>query len=285
MADYPTAIYPIAPKPEWFFRKPNNFHSNTVQASNAGAGGHPNPDYVQMDLTTYKFYLSAHDEWRERVAKVAKSEHENALIRRIYESRTETFVGFKSPGGPDPDKDIVKTIPIDIDEDVTVKAQFAIKRKVAHEPKLSTKPHRAEKRQEKKKLADQRTKVAVEVTKAKNAALVETMDKRTSIVREAEDSRLTVNRNKVDSATAKSVGALVNVVKKASPDNVANIEHDESVGWKFVSRKKGNFMPVVAEIGETVVDGKSIWQVSKDPVASVALLPKNAVRRPNEVSK
>jgi len=264
--EYPTALYPSAPKLEHFMKAPTQMH--TVSSGTEGVSS----SYTKMSKFEYEAYLESHRSWLKMVEEVQHRQHDLAVVRRARESYREVGDGFVDQRRvslpSNSDKFVIKT-----------------EKKVKHEPTLSTKPHRSEKRVERKKLDNQRQVVAVEVLKAKNEALVQTLPDKKEAVTFAEIQRTNSKNAASNLLGAKSLAPLVSVLKETSPDDVASVAQDAVGRWSVVTRKKGRFMPVMAEIGETVADGKSVWQVSKDPVGALSLLPKTAVRRPNQVDK
>jgi hypothetical protein len=270
--EYPTKLYPQPPKPEWFLRVTNEMH--TASQSTAVSG-----DFVKMGASAYSEYLSAHASWLKNVRNIGKEEHDLALVRRHFD-------GLKEVVAPRDDSPWQRNISVPgwatkngAEAKLTVKPE----KKVFTAPTLSTKPHRAEKRVEKKKLDAEKTKVVVEVIKAKTSALVDTIPRKKEIVNLVEKVRQEQPLRKVELSAAQHAAKRASAISAGSKDLVANVDPDNQ--WKVVTRKKGECVKV-SEILQNR-DGKPFSQTVsfKDPSASIASLPMAAVRQPNSVGK
>jgi len=124
----------------------------------------PKESFVKMDDIQYKLYLSAHESWVSKVAKLKKEFHEEALVRRFFEGFTEVPSLEEVPARA-PTK--TSKLPGYIDgsgQSLNMKVTLKSKARVDHKPTLSTKPHEAEKRDKKKQLRDARAKAQAEAT-------------------------------------------------------------------------------------------------------------------------
>lgn len=270
--EFPTKLYPQPPKPEWFMRVTNEMHT---ASANTGVLG----DFQKMGLPQYKDYLSAHESWLAGVRKLSKEEHDLALIRRHFD-------GLKEDVTPKIDSPWVRDVRVPgwaTQSGADAKLVAKIKKKVNVPPTLSTKPHRAEKRVEKKKLDAEKTKVVVEVIKAKTSALVDTVSRKKEIVDLVEKVRQEQPLRRVELSAAQHAAKRASAISAGSKDLVVNVDPDNQ--WKVVTRKKGECVKVSEIIQNR--DGRLFSQTVsfKDPSASIASLPMAAVRQPNSVGK
>jgi hypothetical protein len=265
-------MYPIPPKPEWFMNATTELHSPHVTG---GAGSNLTTSFVKMKVDQYTDYLSSHNAWRRAVHAIDTEEHDYAMIRRGLTRFTETPI---FGDGTLPDKaPSTRTIVKPGLSTVTVVSKL----KEVHQPQLSLKPHRTEKRVEKKNLTNMKQATAVGIIKAKTIALKETLATKQLFVTAAEKISQQSIVTREQSKAAKAAVQIAKDIRLSSPDLVSGIDTDHD--WKVVTRRKGDFMPTLAQVGETIAGGNSVWQVSKDPVAAVSMVPKTAVRRPNAV--
>jgi len=269
-------------------KAPTSFHS-----INGSVMGTP-PTPIQTDISTsyekmtevqYRSYLNAHNAWYRTcfspksvqlipggptLDSIQVSEHKRALTRRFLEDFREV------PSDPGTINEATVNIQIPGyttgNPTTTAHVKFAPERKMAHAPVVSTQPHQAEKRSEKKKLRDSRVKRQVEVIKARTA-VVETDTAPVVQGRMLEVKAITdlAPLHKKELAAAKSAAARAKQIKFGSTDLATNIDPGS---WKVVTRKKGAddaIVPTSYTI-ETHHDGASghpsdwtSWQTSQDP--------------------
>jgi hypothetical protein len=245
----PTDLYPIPPKPEWFMLHATNMqHTSTNLTTSAGVDNeleipeHPDSSFNKMTAVQYQDYLVAHKDWANSVALLKLQYHNDAVVRRSLE-KFKQVVAYYEP--LDHSASASVTPPPVIVKTAGMQATLRSHLKEFHVPKLSSKPHQAEKRVNKKAANDMRTKVKANAYKAQAEILAE----KTVPVIKAQ--RLAVQTlaelrplHKAEEVAAKSAATRASLIAKSSPDLVPEVKPDD--GWKLVTRKKGDVSKILA---------------------------------------
>jgi len=241
------AVYPVRPRPEWFFEKPSGLqHLNLTGAGKDAATtpAAPAMSFKQMTKDGYLEYLAAHDLWHGQVRKTESWEHDAALKRRTlekYREVPEKFVTYDGEGTIH-ETDVPPRRYVSVSEGVDV--QIATERKIAHDPKLSDHPHQREKRDKKKKLRDARAKAQAEVLQARIDLVTETKSSEVhQRMKAVKDIKQLAPLHNAEKVALKSAADRSKLFRFGDTDHATNIELD---GFKVVTRKKGDFRPEVA---------------------------------------
>jgi len=242
-------LYPFPPKPEWFMLHATNMqHTSTNLTTSAGVDNeveipeHPDSSFTKMTAVQYQDYLTAHKDWVESVSQLKSRYHNAAVVRRSLD-RFKQVVSYYEPadrsgpaGGSPPPVSIATP---------DFKATVLTVLKVPTVPSISSKPHQAEKRANKKAAFDMRTKVKANAYKAQ----AEILASKTVPVIKAQ--RLAVQNlaelrplHKAEEVAAKSAATRASLIAKSSPDLVPEVKPDD--GWKLVTRKKGDVTKILA---------------------------------------
>jgi hypothetical protein len=245
----PTDLYPFPPKPEWFMLHATNMqHTSTNISTPPGLHDdvefpeHPDSSFTKMSSVQYQDYLVAHKDWVDSVSKLKSRYHNAAIVRRSLQSYTQRVAYYESPdhstGAAATPPPVTYTAPDFIGTIVSTQ-------KTPHLPTLSSKPHQAEKRVNKRAANDMRTKVKANAYKAQAEILAE----KTVPVIKAQ--RLAVQHlaelrplHKAEEVAAKSAATRAALIAKSSPDLVPEVKPDD--GWKLVTRKKGDITKILA---------------------------------------
>jgi len=210
--------------------------------------------FTKMNQAKYLDYLQAHQDWIVSVESVDQQLHSQALRRRAVEKLVEktTIPDFATAE---------KTVGLPgfvLADGTGAKLSVKLEAKVEHKPTLSTKPHQAELRSEKKKLEDARVKRQVNAVKAR-AAVVETETPEVIQARMAAIHKLKVVAplHKQEEVAAKSAAARSKQIRIGSIDLATNVDPES---WQVVTRKKGSQLVRGAsfvtdnELGKMAVD-------------------------------
>lgn len=277
--EYPTKLYPKPPQPEWFFKSASNLESVTT-GQGAAFPQHVASEVKKMDLASYSEYLDAHNKWQVQVLSTETLEHERALKRRFLEKFREVpAMANQLPDEPPPPRVMTGLLAIGRHP-----MEVITQRKESHPPTLSTKEGKKEKRLARRMLNVEKTRVSSGLLQAKRDALVDTLPSKREVVRSSETIRTQMPLQVVDLAAQIQVAKSATLLSKVTPDHVQNVEK-HSGAWTVVSRKKGEFTPSLSRVEErTDARGKTV-NVYKDPSVPSSMVPKQAVRMPNAVSK
>jgi hypothetical protein len=274
--DRPTKLYPTAPKLEHFLMKPTNLKSLTESATGTDNAGHSSrTEFAPLDATQYSHYLAAHNFWLSSIEAVDARLHAQSLRKRALKGWREVLeVDANSPD--DSQRDNIR-IP-----GYQAEVMVHLQKKVDHPPTLSTKPHRAEKRANRKKVRDATTKAAANALEAKRLVLEATTTVPVLTRRIAAVEALTAARplHKAELTAAKDAAARVKQIKFGSTDLVANVAPDD--GWKVVTRRKGEFRPDLAQAW-TLDQGTGVVfkaGIQRDPAVPQNVVPVAAIRKP-----
>jgi len=297
MAARPTLFYPTAPKPEWFMAHASNMSSvsvnnvdyvNTTNQPKDVLGAVPSW-FLKMRSSQYKEYLEAHKMFLANVQFVDEKLHNDGLRRRALESlrqvpgRFFTEIDDEEPRSSEVPPPQLVTIPSNDPGEVTW-VEFVSEKKTPHVPQVSTKPHRAEKRDLKKKLRDAKVAKTNEALKARTelAAEVKAPEIKTALAKVQEVKDL-APLHKAELTAAKSAAARAKQIRFGSSDFTTNVEVD---GWKVVTRKKGDYWPQFARVDEQLASPGAAGHtaVRMDPsIGSLGSLALSTLRKPTQV--
>jgi len=295
MAARPTLFYPTPPKPEWFMSHATGMSSASVGNVTLGPKsdlsdvfGAVGSYFTKMDSEQYTEYITAHLSWVTTVNLMDETLHHQKLKRQALESFREVpglFYRLDETGTLIPsDLPPSQTVPLPPVDGEKRWLNVYSEKKEEHPPQLSTKPHRAEKRDLKKKLRD-----------AKVAKTNEALKARTEIAKEATASEIKKTLEKVQEvkdlaplhkaelAAAKSAAARAKQIRFGSSDYTTNVEVD---GWKVVTRKKGDYWPQFARVDEQLASPGAAGHTSvrMDPsIGSLGSLALSSLRKPTQV--
>jgi len=254
----PTAFYPSPPKLEHFVKSRNHVTSLSLHGGNGGSSGSSNPGIptppvfdntlsAGMDTKSYELYLRAHRAWIDTIHEVDDILHVAALKRRALGNKKEVLnIPFLDSNS------VVRDIPVrgyvdPFGKPFKIQAVLAPKKEIS--PILSTKPHAAEKRAQKKTLSNEKTKAQVEVLKGRTMLVSETkaasVKERLSEVKKINDLKPLW---RAEEHAAKSAAARSKSIRFGSIDLTTNIVPDDA--WKVVTRKKGT-MTKQSQVTET----------------------------------
>jgi hypothetical protein len=231
----PTNLYPERPKLEHFLASPTGlkaFTDGPAPTNNKGAMVNVASSFQKLNEAGYAAYLAAHTTWLNALDSVDQLSHEHALRRRMLDGYREVL-SFE-----DDSTKARSRQPIQVPHYPGLKINVTTQKKVVHEPVLSTQPHQAEKRANRKKARDARVKVQANVAEAKAELLLEKTVPVIKAQRKAVEEVTAFSRlHKAEETAAKSAVVRATAIKKSSPDLVPEVKPDE--GWKLVTRKKG----------------------------------------------
>jgi len=231
----PTNIYPERPKLEHFLASPTGlkaFTDGPAPTNNNGAMVNVASSFQKLNEAGYAAYLAAHTTWLNALDSVDQLSHEHALRRRMLDGYREVMF-FEDDSSKARLRD-----PIQVPHYPGLKINVSTQKKVEHTPVLSTQPHQAEKRANRKKARDARVKVQANVAEAKAELLLEKTVPLIKAQRKAVEEVTAFSRlHKAEETAAKSAVVRATAIKKSSPDLVPEVKPDE--GWKLVTRKKG----------------------------------------------
>jgi len=279
--DRPTKIYPLPPKPEWFQRHTTNI-SSVAKGVTIGVDDISSA-YTKMRDEEYLSYITAHKTWLATIREIDIAEHDAAVARRALDHFKEVPVNTNARGqeiSAPATRVVYANAYAPKDATQPIVAKIECERKIVHPPTLSQKPHKAEKRQAKIKLVNAKTKTAAVLIEHKATVEEEVREDRKKVITSVEKLKVEAPLHSQELRTAKSANLRVQQIKLGSPDVVGNVVPED--GWKVVTRKKGSFLPLVAEI-TTHSDNEptKTVQVQKDPVASYKSVLEQAVRQPH----
>jgi uncharacterized protein YkwD len=232
-----------------------------------------------MDQDQYGAYLASHRAWVDAVSDLETNLHERALVRRFLENKTE-ISGLETPEFPP-----IKSIDLGRNYQSggkTARIRLSIRDKREHTPPVSTKPHKAEKREAKKALSTARTVAQVKVVKARtvvaNATLQEEVSDRLLASRQI---RAALPLWKLEEQAAKSAAVRAKHIQLASSTQTVDVEPQN--GWKLVTRKKGKELVPNSSVVQYDGSGKEVSThvYSQDPQGPKTASIINAVRKPN----
>jgi len=233
----PTNLYPERPKLEHFLASPTGLKAFTGAAPSTPGGAMASvaSSFQKLNEAGYAAYLGAHTKWLNALDSVDQLSHEHALRKRALEKYREVpMVIVKVPGTPVAERRDEIMLPHYPNMAVRVRSEL----KTEHAPVLSSQPHQAEKRANRKKARDARVKVQANVAEAKAELLLEKTVPVIKAQRKAVEEVTAFSRlHKAEEAAAKSAVVRAAAIKKSSPDLVPEVKPDE--GWKLVTRKKG----------------------------------------------
>jgi hypothetical protein len=220
----------------------HNFSASGDAASPATVATH----YVKSTSETYAEYLNAYNAWYLQIQVIETSEHEKALARRALESYREV-ISF-GDALPQSGKDIpIPGYTHGEDDDESLTARVVLEKKTPHEPVVSTKPHRAEKRANKKKLRDSKVKLAAGKLQAKDELIKEvTVSDLKAGMKKVQELKDLRPLHKEELKAAKSAVERAKQIRFGSSDVTTNIVPEE--GWKVTTRKKGDYWPQFARV-------------------------------------
>jgi len=292
----PTQWYALPPKPEWFMEHSSQLSNvalhKEVDVVVGGKKNLLNTHFTKMTSEQYDAYLSAHKKWQAEAIETDQKLHMVSLQKRAYESFKEPVSVLSVDTVPEP-RMILRNpfadrqTPAIGNRNPMSYNDFELttlpEKKERHEPILSTKPHRAEKRQAKKELVNAKVKTAAVLLEHRTKVETEVREDRKQVISDVEKQKAQAPLHRQTLKTAKALASEVLQIKKSSPDYVGNAISDE--GWKVVTRKKGSYIPVTGEINVTNADGTTkTVSVSKDPTASYKSVLQQAVREPISIS-
>jgi len=229
----PTNIYPERPKLEHFLASPTGLKAFTGAPATTPGGAMTSvaSSFQKLNEAGYAAYLGAHTKWLNALDSVDQLSHEHALRKRALEGYREVLTVDTSLTAGNRESIQVPHYP-------HLKIDVHTEKKVVHEPVLSTQPHQAEKRANRKKARDARVKVQANVAEAKAELLLEKTVPIIKAQRKAVEEVTAYSRlHKAEEAAAKSAVVRATAIKKSSPDLVPEVKPDD--GWKLVTRKKG----------------------------------------------
>jgi len=257
--------------------KPTNLKALTESATGTDNAGHSSrTEFAPLDAIQYSNYISSHKFWLTQIEAVDNLLHEQALRRRALKSYREAIQIDVS----NPQEDLVRT-PISV-PGYTADIYVNLQKKVVHPPELSDKPHRAEKRANRKKVRDAAAKAAAEALKAKAEVIAET--KTAPIIK---DRLVALNKlsdarplHKAELTAAKDAAARAKQIRFGSTDLVVNVAPDD--GWKLVTRRKGEFRPDLAQAWTIDQATGHFFKagVQRDPAVPQSVVPLVAIRKP-----
>jgi len=231
----PTNLYPERPKLEHFLASPTGlkaFTDGPAPTNTNAAIVNVASSFQKLNEAGYAAYLAAHTTWLNALDSVDQLSHEHALRRRVLEGYREVAY-FEDDSSSARLRD-----PIQVPHYPGLKIAVSTQKKVEHAPVLSTQPHQAEKRANRKKARDARVKLQANVAEAKAELLLEKTVPLIKAQRKAVEEVTAFSRlHKAEEAAAKSAVVRATAIKKSSPDLVPEVKPDE--GWKLVTRKKG----------------------------------------------
>jgi hypothetical protein len=223
--------------------------------------------YLKMKKAQYNEYLAAHEDWVEQVHTVDTRLHDEALRRRFTSKMKEKLVLQDFDEGVSlanyGRKIELNGVYRDAD---SAKEQLYImtepEKKTEHPPTLSTAPHQAAKRANKKKVRNSRNMAKANFYEAKAEVIQDTTG-----IPDTKDRLLKVTQlqlgkplHKAELSAARDAAARSRVIQFGSADLVANIEPEQ--GWKVVTRKKGATRVCVEEITRTGPNNQAIDRVT-----------------------
>lgn len=266
--EFPTALYPIPPKPEWFMR-----HTNNVTQPQVGTSL---PDFQKMRDVEYAQYLKSHNTWLDNVRQVQSDERDRAVLRRGLEkitvARTMWMGNTVEPGTP-PSRLIQQ---VGLPECRVVNT----KKKAPPAPQLSQKPHKAELRQNRKALENATNKARAQVVAHREILVENGVEARKQVLTSVAKLKQQKPLHNAELTAAKDAAARVKQIKLGSTDYVANVIPDD--GWKVVTRKLGNNLQLLSRVEQSVAGrSQTIATVHKDPGAANNVVAKNALRVPD----
>jgi len=231
----PTNLYPERPKLEHFLASPTGlkaFTDGPAPTNTNAAIVNVASSFQKLNEAGYAAYLAAHTTWLNALDSVDQLSHEHALRRRVLEGYREVAY-FEDDSSSARLRD-----PIQVPHYPGLKIAVSTQKKVEHAPVLSTQPHQAEKRANRKKARDARVKLQANVAEAKAELLLEKTVPLIKAQRKAVEEVTAFSRlHKAEEAAAKSAVVRATAIKKSSPDLVPEVKPDD--GWKLVTRKKG----------------------------------------------
>jgi len=221
--------------------------------------------FTKMKKEAYEQYLEAHQSWYNTVVRTQMAEHNRALTRRAmqkYREVVEPLTDEQSTARAEISGGSY-VIPGSGDDDDDEELAFSVKleKKVAHPPTLSTHPHEGEKRANKKKLRDNRTKRQAAALQAKANIVSEdteaTIQARLAQVKKVADL---APLHAVEEKAAKSAAKRSRTIKFGST-NVSEVNPSD---WSVVARQGWRDIADVKHIDANQVH-KSTVRVSGMP--------------------
>jgi hypothetical protein len=230
----PTNLYPERPRLEHFLASPTGLKAFTGSPASTPGGAMASvaSSFQKLNEAGYAAYLGAHTNWLNALDSVDQLSHEHALRRRVLEGYREVAY-FEDDSSRNRLREQIQ-----VPHYPNLKISVTTQKKVEHAPVLSTQPHQAEKRANRKKARDARVKVQANVAEAKAELLLEKTVPVIKAQRKAVEEVTAFSRlHKAEEAAAKSAVVRAAAIKKSSPDLVPEVKPDD--GWKLVTRKKG----------------------------------------------
>jgi len=222
-----------------------------LRSLDAGTGNAALPAVAFQPMTSVQYadYLLAFTTWKQAVDTMDVELHNQALKRRALESYREvvTLPDELQNFGHSVEVGDYQDMSSEDPENSPMMITISMEKKTVHEPVLSTKPHRGEKRDKKRKLRDAKVKAEIakleaitNLTEAKTAPAIQG---RLEKVQELKDLR-PLHREEL--VAAKSAVARSKQIRFGSSDVTTNIVPEEK--WKVVTRKKGDYWPEFARV-------------------------------------
>jgi len=295
MAARPTLFYPTAPKPEWFMSHSTGMSSFSV--GNLTFGGEKKPGdifgavssaFIKMRSSQYQEYLEAHQSWLAEIQAVDQTLHSHRLKRDALAPfrRVPSKFFTADDEGEIYTSDVPPTqkVRVSLPGDDETWVEFVSEKKTQHEPQVSAKPHRAEKRDLKKKLRNAKVAKTNEALKARVeiASEVKASDIKETLLKVQQVKDL-APLHKAELTAAKSAAARAKQIRFGSSDFTTNVEVD---GWKVVTRKKGDYWPQFARVDEQLASPGAAGHtaVRMDPsIGSLGALALSSLRKPTQV--
>jgi hypothetical protein len=256
----------------------------SISMSVGNGGGNTSPTmeppavaFTKMTSDSYKDYLLAHNFWVRDCIEQEALEHDRAVRRRFLERFKETA---HVAGG---DKDTTpghRDLPEVLQAGFPNTIQVTVERKQPHEPKISTKPHHAEKRANKRQLAAAREKAAALMVKGQQAVIEKVQQVKLDNLLAVAELEAKLPLQKAEDTVAKQAVERAKMYNRGDFDEVANVDVDH---WKLVTRKKGSFTPVLSIVDEVKKEGRKQVSVHHDPSTPSNLVLRQAFRNPNTV--
>jgi len=223
-------------------------------------------EFQKFSAAGWNDYIAAFNIWRRTVATIKADNHAMAVERRQLKKLKEHVLGWVQPGTTSPTaiNPPNRIGPSNLGSIANV--LIGTEAKVAVPPAVSTKPFEADKRANRKKVRDARTKIQANAAQAKAELMFEKTvpvikAQRAAVQKIAELRPL----HKAEEAAAKSAAVRAASIMKSSPDLVAEVRPDE--GWKLVTRKKGARNEILASTTKMGAAGTQLHHatVTGDP--------------------
>jgi len=258
-------IWPVAPRPEWFFAQATNL-TKVDQPPGMPNDTPPEGSFQKLTKEAYIDYISCHNLWLTQIHLQESSEHDFALLKRLRSKEREVVTWSDEAGDEySTPRRVLRTHPAQ-DGNPKLSLQVVAEAKMPFEPKLSTGPHQDEKRANRKMVRDARVKVKANAAEAQAEILAL---KTVPVIKE---QRLAIEKlaelrplHKAEENAAKSAALRASLIKKSSPDLVPQVVPDE--GWKLVTRKKGDISKILASTTKMGAAGTQLHhaEVTGDP--------------------